>query len=31
VAYRLGSASIGAAITNEDGMAKVGGFEGSAS
>ena len=28
VAYRLGSARIGAAITNEDGVAKVGGFEG---
>jgi acetyl-CoA synthetase/medium-chain acyl-CoA synthetase len=28
VAYRLGSAGISAAITNHDGMAKVGGFEG---
>jgi acetyl-CoA synthetase/medium-chain acyl-CoA synthetase len=28
VAYRLGSARISAAITNQDGLAKVGGFEG---
>ena len=28
VAYRVGSARINAAITNEEGVAKVGGFEG---
>jgi len=28
VAYRLGSARISAVLTNQDGMAKVGGFEG---